>query len=168
MCIFLRRLPFPQRLFSNNFRSLFVIGSRAVLFTSYLVLTWSRHAERLFGLVAMPRTRQTRAVRAVTCGVVTAGDVPGVSADGRRARAERWKFSRSPSPATRDARPPMTSSPILAARSQYPLDLPCSGPGPAFIAEWGRRPSGQPAERLNEVWRVYRGGLDSQASGRLR
>ena len=40
-----------------------------------------------------------------------------------RARAERWKFSRSPSPATRDARPPMTSSPIPAARSQYLLDL---------------------------------------------
>jgi hypothetical protein len=33
------------------------------------------------------------------------------------ARAERWKFSRSPSSVTRDARPPMPSSPIPAARS---------------------------------------------------
>ena len=40
-----------------------------------------------------------------------------------RARAERWKFLRYPLPATRDARPPMTSSPIPAARSQYLLDL---------------------------------------------
>src|SRR5579875_1329073 len=39
-----------------------------------------------------------------------------------RARAERWKFSHSPSPATRDPRPPMPSSPIAAARSQYLLD----------------------------------------------
>src|SRR5512142_2584226 len=40
-----------------------------------------------------------------------------------RARAERWKFSHSPSAATRDTRPPMTSSSIPAARSQYLLDL---------------------------------------------
>jgi len=39
------------------------------------------------------------------------------------AQAERWKFLRSPSSATRDARPPMTSSPIPAARSQYLLEL---------------------------------------------
>src|SRR5437764_13926733 len=39
------------------------------------------------------------------------------------ARAGRWKFSRSPSSAARDAGPPMTSSPIGAARSQYLLDL---------------------------------------------
>src|ERR1700729_188454 len=46
------------------------------------------------------------------------------------ARAERWKFSRSPSPAPRDARPPMTSSPIPAARSQYLLDLLAQVPAP--------------------------------------
>src|SRR5712664_3314567 len=47
-----------------------------------------------------------------------------------RARAERWKFSRSPSPATRDTRPPMTSSPIPAARSHYLLDLLAQVPDP--------------------------------------
>src|SRR5512142_1365873 len=47
-----------------------------------------------------------------------------------RARAERWKFSRSPSPATRDTRPPMTSSLIPAARSQYLLVLLAQVPDP--------------------------------------
>jgi hypothetical protein len=47
-----------------------------------------------------------------------------------RARAERWKFSRYPLPAPRDARPPMTSSPIPAARSQYLLDLLAQVPNP--------------------------------------
>src|SRR5689334_22647322 len=47
-----------------------------------------------------------------------------------RVRTERWKFSRSPSSATRDARPPMTSSPITAARSQYLLDLLAQVPDP--------------------------------------
>ena len=46
------------------------------------------------------------------------------------ARAERWKFLRSPSSAARDARPPMTSSPIPAARSQYLLDLLAQVPDP--------------------------------------
>jgi DDE_Tnp_1-associated len=46
------------------------------------------------------------------------------------ARAERWKFSRSPSPAPRDTRPPMTSSPIAAARSQYLLDPLAQVPDP--------------------------------------
>src|SRR5580658_560457 len=46
------------------------------------------------------------------------------------ARAERWKFSRSPSPATRDTRPPMTSSSMTAARSQYLLDLLAQVPDP--------------------------------------
>src|SRR5690348_14668329 len=46
-----------------------------------------------------------------------------------RARAERWKFLRSPS-AARDARPPMTSSPIAVARSQYLLDLLAQVPDP--------------------------------------
>src|SRR6201988_3021472 len=47
-----------------------------------------------------------------------------------RVRAERWKFSHSPSPATRDTRPPMTSSPIPAARSQYLLALLAQVPDP--------------------------------------
>src|ERR1022692_1897619 len=47
-----------------------------------------------------------------------------------RVRAERWKFSRSPSPATRDARPPMPSSSIPAARSQYLLELLAQVPDP--------------------------------------
>src|SRR5690348_3799454 len=42
------------------------------------------------------------------------------AADG--VRAERWKFSR-PHRLPRGPRPPMTSSPISAARSQYLLDL---------------------------------------------
>src|SRR6266568_7237448 len=46
------------------------------------------------------------------------------------ARAGRWKFSRSPSSAARDARPPMTSSPIPAARSQYLLDPLAQVPDP--------------------------------------
>src|SRR5580700_6221394 len=47
-----------------------------------------------------------------------------------RARTERWKFSRSPSSATRDARPPMPSSPIPAARCYYLLDLLAQVPDP--------------------------------------
>jgi hypothetical protein len=47
-----------------------------------------------------------------------------------RARAERWKFLRSPSSAARDTRPPMTSSPIPAGRSQYLLDLLAQVPDP--------------------------------------
>ena len=47
-----------------------------------------------------------------------------------KAWAERWEFSRSPSPATRDARPPMTSSPIPAARCQYLLGLLAQVPDP--------------------------------------
>src|SRR5437764_4490825 len=46
------------------------------------------------------------------------------------ARAERWKFLRSPSSAARDTRPPMTSSPIAAVRSQYLLDLLAQVPDP--------------------------------------
>jgi DDE_Tnp_1-associated len=46
-------------------------------------------------------------------------------------RAERWKLSHCPLPAARDARPPMTSSPMLAAaRSQYLLDLLAQVPDP--------------------------------------
>src|SRR5580692_7720373 len=47
-----------------------------------------------------------------------------------RARAERWKFLRSPSSAARETRPPMTSSLIPAARSQYLLDLLSQVPDP--------------------------------------
>ena len=47
-----------------------------------------------------------------------------------RARAERWKFSHSPLPGTRDARRPMPSSPVPAARSQYLLDLLAQVPDP--------------------------------------
>src|SRR5580700_10862366 len=46
------------------------------------------------------------------------------------ARAERWKFSRLPSSAPRDTRPPMTSLPMLPARSQYLLDLLAQIPDP--------------------------------------
>src|SRR5213592_2188458 len=46
------------------------------------------------------------------------------------ARAGRWKFSRSPSSAARDARPPMTSSPMAAARCQHLLDLLAQVPDP--------------------------------------
>src|SRR5271163_98215 len=55
---------------------------------------------------------------------------PACSRAAGRARAERWKFSRSPSSATRDARPPMPSSPIPAARSQYLLQLLAQVPDP--------------------------------------
>ena len=47
------------------------------------------------------------------------------------ARAERWKFLRSPSSAPRDSRPLMTSSSMTAAaRSQYLLDLLAQVPDP--------------------------------------
>src|ERR1700751_4183889 len=47
-----------------------------------------------------------------------------------RARAERWEFSHSPSPATRDTRPPMPSLPTPAARGQSLLDLLAQVPDP--------------------------------------
>src|SRR5690348_15633564 len=46
------------------------------------------------------------------------------------AGAERWRCSRSPSPAAGDARPPMPSSPIPAARCHYLLDLLAQVPDP--------------------------------------
>src|SRR6202042_700817 len=47
------------------------------------------------------------------------------------ARAERWKFLRSPSTAPRDSRPPMTSSLIKGAvRTRYLLDLLSQVPDP--------------------------------------
>src|SRR5690242_7698741 len=47
------------------------------------------------------------------------------------ARAERWKFLRSPSTAPRDSRPLMTSSLIKgAARTRYLLDLLSQVPAP--------------------------------------
>jgi tetratricopeptide (TPR) repeat protein len=62
-------------------------------------------------------------------------------------RAERWKLSHCPLPAARDVRPPMTSSPMLAAaRSQYLLDLLAQVPDPRKrrgrrhpLAEWHLR-----------------------------
>src|SRR6185437_980340 len=47
-----------------------------------------------------------------------------------RARTERWKFLHLPSSATRDTRPPMTSLPMTAVRSQYLLDLLAQVPDP--------------------------------------
>src|SRR5512135_3337795 len=47
-----------------------------------------------------------------------------------RARTERWKFLHSPSSATRDPGPPMTSSSMTAARSQYLLELLAQVPDP--------------------------------------
>ena len=41
-----------------------------------------------------PRDAAKSLNEAVSCCFIAAGDVSGVSADGRRARAERWKFSR--------------------------------------------------------------------------
>ena len=67
------------------------------------------------------------------------------------ARAERWKFLRSPSPATRDPRPPMTSSPIPAARSQYLLDLLAQVPDP-------RKRRGRRASAGRAAGRRDRGG----------
>src|SRR5215469_9418439 len=46
------------------------------------------------------------------------------------ARAERWKFLSSPSSAHEGPGPPMPSSPIPAARSQYLLDLLAQVPDP--------------------------------------
>jgi DDE_Tnp_1-associated len=46
------------------------------------------------------------------------------------ARAERWKFLTSPSSAARGPSPPMASSPIPAARSQYLLHLLTQVPDP--------------------------------------
>ena len=48
-----------------------------------------------------------------------------------RARAERWKLLHSPSSATRDAGPPMTSFVHSACRQPVPSRSPCPDPGPA-------------------------------------
>jgi hypothetical protein len=53
---------------------------------------------------------------------------PGCPRAAGRVRTERWKCLCSPSSATRDARPPMASSPIPVARSQYLLDLLAQAP----------------------------------------
>ena len=76
-----------------------------------------------------PGTRQSREVRH-DLRFVTDVDVSRVSAGAGGARAGRWKFSRSPSSAARDARPPMTCSPIPAARSRYLTDLLAQVPDP--------------------------------------
>ena len=67
----------------------------------------------------------------MTCGDVIAGNGLAVLGAAGGAWAERWKFSHCPLPASRDARPPMTSSPIpAAARSQYLLELLAQVPDP--------------------------------------
>jgi predicted transposase YbfD/YdcC len=66
----------------------------------------------------------------VTCDVVTVDDVSGVSAGGGRAPAERWKFSTLTNACHEGRRPPMTSSPMLAARCQHLLDLLAQVPDP--------------------------------------
>ena len=93
---------------------------------------------------------------------------PACSRAAGRARAERWRFLRSPSPATRDARPPMTSSPIPAARSQFLLDLFAQVPDP-------RKRRGRRARAGRAAGRRDRGGgrgvavvLRDRAVGRRR
>ena len=66
----------------------------------------------------------------MTCDVVTADDSSGVSAGGGRARAERWKFFTLTIACHEGHRPPMTSSPMAAARCQHLLDLPAQVPDP--------------------------------------
>ena len=70
-------------------------------------------------------------IEAVTCGVVIADDVSGVSAGGGRARAERWKFS-TLTIACHEGRPPADD--IFAhtgCPQPVPARSPCPGPGPA-------------------------------------
>ena len=66
----------------------------------------------------------------MTCDVVTAGDSSGVSSGGGRARAERWKFFTLAIACHEGHRPPMTSSPMAAARCQYLLHLTAQVPDP--------------------------------------
>jgi predicted transposase YbfD/YdcC len=66
----------------------------------------------------------------VTCDVVAAEDSSGVSAGGGRARAERWKFFTLTIACHEGHRPPMTSSPMAAARCQHLLDLLAQVPDP--------------------------------------
>ena len=66
----------------------------------------------------------------MTCDVVTADDSSGVSAGGGRARAERWKFFTLTIACHEGHRPPMTSSPMAAARCQHLLDLLAQVPDP--------------------------------------
>ena len=67
---------------------------------------------------------------AVTCGVAIRGMYPACLRVAGRTRQNDGSSLRSPSPATRDARPPMTSSSIPAASSQYLLDLLAQVPDP--------------------------------------
>jgi predicted transposase YbfD/YdcC len=66
----------------------------------------------------------------VTCDVVTADDSSCVSAGGGRARAERWKFFTLTIACHEGHRPPMTSSPMAAARCQHLLGLLAQVPDP--------------------------------------
>ena len=65
-----------------------------------------------------------------SCGVIRAVMCPACLQAAGRARTERWKFLHSPSSATRDPGPPMTSSSMTAARSQYLLELLDQVPDP--------------------------------------
>src|ERR1700691_5168349 len=66
----------------------------------------------------------------MACGVVTAGDVPGVSGSGGQGPGGTMEVLTLTIACTRDTRPPMTSSPMPAARSQYLLDLLAQVPDP--------------------------------------
>ncbi|HEX7162785.1 MAG TPA: ISAs1 family transposase, partial [Trebonia sp.] len=66
----------------------------------------------------------------MTCDVATADDSSGVPAGGGRARAERWKFFTLTIACHEGHRPPMTSSPMAAARCQHLLGLLAQVPDP--------------------------------------
>src|SRR5205814_7638412 len=65
-----------------------------------------------------------------TCGVVAGSGSPACPRAAGRPGRNDGSSLRSPSHATRDARPPMTSLPIPAARGQYLLDLLAQVPDP--------------------------------------
>ena len=66
----------------------------------------------------------------MTCGVVAAGDVLACPWAAGGPWAERWKFLTLTIACHEDARPPMTSLPVPAARNQYLLDLLAQIPDP--------------------------------------
>ena len=100
-------------------------------------------------------------IEGVTCDVVTADDSSGVSAGGGRARAERWKFFTLTIACHEGHRPPMTSSPMAAARCQHPLDLLAQVPDPRKkrgrrdvrwrgCSQWGSRRSSRGRSRSRQ------------------
>src|SRR5690348_5508924 len=65
-------------------------------------------------------------------GVLASGDMTGVSAGGGRGPGETMEVPTLTVLCSEDARPLMSSSSTMAAaRSQYLLESPCPGPGPA-------------------------------------